>query len=233
MSAIVEFFGQIGDSLEELNRKVYGVVTGRVINVTDPMSLGRVQVQLPFIDALDLSPWARVAVPDAGFSHGFYFIPNIGDEVLVAFEQGDVNVPYVIGSLWTAMSRPPLASPLPQIRAQRTLVGNQIVFTETPPSITIQTGPTPAESLPTTPSPNGPHHSIALSTAGIQAMTPTSITLQVGTTSLIISQSSITMQVGSSVVTMTSAGVDVTGTNVNITGGSAMALTGGVVRINS
>ena len=70
-----------------------------MINLLDPLTLGRVQVQLPFIDALDLSPWARIAVPMAGLGHGHYFIPNLSDEVLVAFEHGDVNAPYIIGSL--------------------------------------------------------------------------------------------------------------------------------------
>ena len=81
------------------------------------------------LDSLDLSPWARIALPMAGVLHGMYFIPNINDEVLVAFEHGDVNAPYIIGSLWNAMAPPPLQSPVPQIRAIRTLAGNQIVFT--------------------------------------------------------------------------------------------------------
>ena len=127
------------DTLAGQRGKFFGVVVGRVINPLDPMLLGRVQVQLPVIDSLDLSPWARVATPMAGPAHGMYFIPNPGDEVLVAFENGDVNVPYIIGSLWNAMSPPPLPSPVPQIRMIRTLVGNTLLFTEAPPSITLLT----------------------------------------------------------------------------------------------
>ena len=118
---------------------VNGVQVGRVINLLDPLLLGRVQVQLPFIDALDLSPWARVAMPAAGLASGFYWIPNLGDEVLVAFENGDINAPYIIGCLWSAIVVPPLPSPLPQIRMIRTPLGNQIMFTEAPPTITIST----------------------------------------------------------------------------------------------
>jgi phage baseplate assembly protein gpV len=118
---------------------VNGVQVGRVINLLDPLLLGRVQVQLPFIDALDLSPWARVAMPAAGLASGFYWIPNLGDEVLVAFENGDVNAPYIIGCLWSAIMVPPLPSPLPQVRMIRTPLGNQIMFTEAPPTITIST----------------------------------------------------------------------------------------------
>jgi hypothetical protein len=75
----------------------------------------------------------------AGPAHGTYFIPNLGDEVLLAFEHGDLRAPYIIGCLWNAMAPPPLPSPVPQIRMIRTLAGNQIMFTEIPPTITIMT----------------------------------------------------------------------------------------------
>jgi hypothetical protein len=52
------------ESIEDTGRKFYGVTVGRVINLTDAMMLGRVR-QMPFIDSLDLSPWARVATPMA------------------------------------------------------------------------------------------------------------------------------------------------------------------------
>lgn len=112
---IEEVLAQFRDPQEEQEEadRIYGVVVGRVINMLDPNALGRLQVQLPFIDALDLSPWARVASPMAGLFHGTYFIPNLGDEVLVAFEHGDINAPYIIGSLWNAVARPPLSSPVP------------------------------------------------------------------------------------------------------------------------
>ena len=119
------------DDEEDLKR-FYGVTTGRVINMIDPMLLGRVQVQLPFIDFLDLSPWARIATPMSGVLCGVGFLPQIGDEVLVAFEQGDVNVPYVIGSLWNGFAPPFPNFPVPDspVRTSytiRTLTGNQII----------------------------------------------------------------------------------------------------------
>src|SRR5947209_7873363 len=93
---------------DEADPKIYGVVVGRVINVLDPLMLGRVQVQVPSIDALDLSPWARVAMPAASLAAGLYWLPNPEDEVLVAFENGDPNAPYIIGCLWSAIMPPPL-----------------------------------------------------------------------------------------------------------------------------
>jgi phage baseplate assembly protein gpV len=160
-----------GAAAEAEEPKIYGVVVGRVINLLDPLMLGRVQVQIPAVDALDLSPWARVATPAASLACGLYWIPNVGDEVLVAFEQGDLNAPYVIGCLWSAIMVPPLPSPLPQIRMLRTPLGNQIMFTEVPPTISIST----ASML----------QSIVMTPAGIQIiaganvinMTPDGITI--------------------------------------------------------
>lgn len=155
----------------ESDPKIYGVVVGRVIDVLDPLMLGRVQVQIPAIDALDLSPWARVATIGASLAAGVYWIPNLEDEVLVAFEQGDINAPYVIGSLWSAIMVPPLPSPVPQMRLIRSPLGNQIMFMEAPPSIVINT----ADMV----------HTITMSPAGIQIvsganiinMTPDGVTI--------------------------------------------------------
>ena len=217
-------------SIEDIKKKYYGVTVGRVINLLDPMVLGRVQVQLPFIDSLDLSPWARIAVPMAGQLHGFYFIPNIGDEVLVAFEQGDVNVPYIIGSLWNATAPPPLPSPLPQIRAIRTLTGNQIVFTEAPPSITVQTAPTAPAALPTPPSPTGPHQTVSLNPAGIQMMTPIGVQIVVGTNTIMVTPGEILIS-APSVNLVASGTLSLTGATVNISG-AAVNINGGLVKIN-
>ena len=229
-----ECLDEVDQSIEDIKRKYYGVTTGTVINVLDPLMLGRVQVQMQFIDALDLSPWARIAVPMAGMLHGSYFIPNIGDTVLLAFEHGDVNAPYVLGSLWSAAAPPPQQTPVPQIRELRTLAGNQIVFTEVPPSVTIQTGPTAPVPAPAPPSSVGPHHTVMLSPAGIQAMTPTSILLQVGATTLLMTPEGITLQASGNIVTLGAGGINiVAGVNTSITAGGVASVTAPLVRINS
>lgn len=229
---IEETIGNLETSVEESKQKYYGVTVGKVINPLDPMMLGRVQVQLPFIDSLDLSPWARIALPMAGMLHGTYFIPNLNDEVLVAFEHGDVNAPYIIGSLWNAMAPPPLQSPVPQIRAIRTLAGNQIVFTEVPPSVTIQTAPTPPSVLPSPPTPTGPYQTIMMSTAGIQIMSPTPIQ--------IMSPAGIQIVAGANIINLTPDGITITGApNLNLAAAGtlniaapAVNITGGLVKIN-
>jgi phage protein D len=91
--------------------RIYGVVIGKVENNVDPEGLGRVQLSFPYLSDVNLSHWARIATLMAGGntakSWGTYFLPDIGDEVLVAFEQGYVNKPIVIGSLWNGIARPP------------------------------------------------------------------------------------------------------------------------------
>ena len=84
-----------------------GVAVGVVTDNEDPDGMGRVRLEFPWRDAEDASAWARVASPMAGPEMGAYFLPEVGDEVLVAFEDGDVHHPYVLGSLWNGEDRPP------------------------------------------------------------------------------------------------------------------------------
>ena len=86
--------------------QINGVVIGLVTNVNDPEGIGRIQVRLP---SLDNQPtyWARMATMMAGNRRGFFFVPDVDDEVLVAFEHGDVHTPYVIGFLWNGEDAPP------------------------------------------------------------------------------------------------------------------------------
>lgn len=84
-----------------------GVAVGIVTNNKDPEKRGRVRLKFPWRGANDESYWARIAVPMAGSDRGTYFLPERDDEVLVAFENGDINYPYVIGSLWNGVDKPP------------------------------------------------------------------------------------------------------------------------------
>lgn len=87
--------------------RYWGVVTAVVTNNQDPDGLNRVKVRFPWLGDDDESHWARVATPMAGNGRGLYLLPEVDDEVLVAFEHGVVEYPYVIGSLWNGKDRPP------------------------------------------------------------------------------------------------------------------------------
>lgn len=91
--------------------KIKGVVTGQVVSRDDPDQQGRVQVSLPFLGGQNDSYWAPVATLLAGGSSGSWFMPEIGDEVLIAFNQEDVNHPYILGFLWNGQDQPPDNNP--------------------------------------------------------------------------------------------------------------------------
>ncbi len=87
--------------------RVYGVAVGIVTNNKDPEGMGRVKVRFPWLSDEDESWWARIAAPMAGNDRGAYFLPEVEDEVLVAFEHGDIRFPYVVGALWNGVDKPP------------------------------------------------------------------------------------------------------------------------------
>jgi uncharacterized protein involved in type VI secretion and phage assembly len=98
------------DAIEERGqlKKIYGVVTAVVSNTQDPDEMGRVKVMYPWLGLDAEGYWARVSVPMAGKEMGIYFLPEVDDQVLVAFEQGDERFPYVIGSIWSSKDKPPV-----------------------------------------------------------------------------------------------------------------------------
>ena len=87
-----------------------GVAIAFVTDNKDHVGLCRVKVRYPWHDKPHESYWARLAMPMAGNNRGVVLIPEVGDEVLVAFERGDVRFPYVIGALWNGKDKPPLAN---------------------------------------------------------------------------------------------------------------------------
>jgi uncharacterized protein involved in type VI secretion and phage assembly len=87
--------------------RIYGVTIGVVTNAKDPEKLGRIKVKFPWLSDGDESDWARVLTAMAGSQYGLFMLPEVGDEVLVAFEQGDPRFPYVLGALWNGKAKPP------------------------------------------------------------------------------------------------------------------------------
>jgi uncharacterized protein involved in type VI secretion and phage assembly len=83
-----------------------GVVIGKVIEVTDPDGLGRIQVNYPWLSGPERR-WVSVASPMAGGERGAFFMPEVDDEVILAFQNGHWDAPIVIGFLWNPQQRPP------------------------------------------------------------------------------------------------------------------------------
>jgi uncharacterized protein involved in type VI secretion and phage assembly len=82
------------------------VVVGIVTQNSDPDNMGRVRVRYPALGDDIEGWWARIAAPAAGSERGLLMMPVAGDEVLVAFEHGDVRRPYVLGALWNGTDQP-------------------------------------------------------------------------------------------------------------------------------
>ncbi len=211
----------LADKLQDLEengppKQLYGVYTGVVMPFPDVppvgMFMGRVKVKLSTIDPLEpVEAWARVAVPMAGLAYGIYFIPTPGTEVLVAFENGDIRSPYVIGSLWNGTAPPPLPLPETQIRMIRTPAGNQLVFTEVPPAVIMQSGPTPPLVVPAPATPTTPPSTIMLSTLGVSMTSPTSITMFSGAASIMIGPGGIMLTVGQNGISISPQGIVIQG----------------------
>ncbi|HVQ37580.1 MAG TPA: phage baseplate assembly protein V [Pyrinomonadaceae bacterium] len=87
-------------------QQVNGIIIGLVSDLADPENLARVRVSYPYLGDVN-SDWARLVTPMAGKDRGILFRPEVGDEVLVAFELGDVRRPYILGSLWSSTDTPP------------------------------------------------------------------------------------------------------------------------------
>lgn len=118
-------------SIEEANRRIYGVIIGIVTNNKDPEKLGRVKLKLPVRECQNETAWVRVATLMAGKEMGVYFLPEVGDEVLVIFNNGDVHQPYVIGALWSETDKPPeQKNDGNNIRKIKTRSGHEIVFSD-------------------------------------------------------------------------------------------------------
>lgn len=84
----------------------YGIVSARVVDQNDPRKMGRVKIQYDWQEQSE-SGWVRMAAPHAGGDRGFVFLPERGDEVLVAFEHGNPERPVVLGSLWNGVDQAP------------------------------------------------------------------------------------------------------------------------------
>ena len=98
------------------NKAILGLVYGVVSDTKHPDGKYMAKVKLPWImstkvqdDADFLSTWCRISTPMAGNKRGFYCLPEVDDEVIVAFVHGNINHPVIIGSLWNDVDKAPHA----------------------------------------------------------------------------------------------------------------------------
>ncbi len=192
------------------------VYLAEVVSVEDPLGLARVQIRLLNWDGpidQDGPIWARVAVPFAGADRGAFFIPDVGDEVLVAFIHGDPRLPVVCGGLWNGSAGPPES--LSGSRVDRwTLVGKAgtriAIVEEDNPTIEFTT-------------PGGVRGTVTDAGGG------TVVIVAAGTT-ITIDPSGVTIDTGGK-LTVSATSVEVTAGMVNVTAG--MSQFSGVVQCDT
>jgi uncharacterized protein involved in type VI secretion and phage assembly len=111
-----------------------GVVTAIVTNTDDPQNWGRVKVKFPWMTDTAESDWARVIGAGAGSEAGFFALPEVDDEVLVAFEHGDFGRPFVLGGMWNGQHAIPPhpngagSGERPLVRVWRSRTGHEIAM---------------------------------------------------------------------------------------------------------
>lgn len=122
--------------------KVHEAVIGVVTDNKDPQKLGRVKVKVPILSDADTTWWAPIVMSGAGKNRGWFFIPEINDEVLVIFEHGDVHRPLVVGTLWNGKDAAPDKNPGGNKRRMiKSRGGSKVTFfDDDAPKITIEDG---------------------------------------------------------------------------------------------
>lgn len=189
-------------------QRFYGVYPALVTDIADPDQQGRVKVRLPWSpdnNGGGYDVWARLALLMAGANRGAWFIPDVGDEVLVTFEAGDPRRPYVIGALWNGQDAPPqqmdsaAANHLKVIRSRNGVKltlddsdGQEMMILETPggQKITLKDGPGAVEIVDS----NG--NSVKLETSGVTVNASAKVTINASTVA--VSAGMVTVDAGMS-----------------------------------
>ncbi len=134
------FADQIRTAETEASR-VYEPVIGVVTDNKDPQKLGRVKVKMPVLLEQDSTWWCPLVMLGAGKNRGWFFIPEVNDEVLVLFEHGDMDRPVVVGALWGGIDKPPDKNPggNPR-RVIKSRQGSKITFDDEKNQLLIEDG---------------------------------------------------------------------------------------------
>jgi uncharacterized protein involved in type VI secretion and phage assembly len=112
--------------------QINGVVIGLVTNVNDPDKRGHIKVHFPWLDDSHETDWIRIATMMGGNGRGSFFLPEVKDEVLVAFDHGDARFPYVVGFMWNGQDQPPADHV--RLRRIQSVNGHRISFIDATPS---------------------------------------------------------------------------------------------------
>ncbi|MBV8928093.1 MAG: VgrG-related protein, partial [Mycobacteriaceae bacterium] len=208
-------------------RRLAGAVIAQVSDVNDPQGNGRVKLTYPWLSDTYVSDWARTVQPGAGKDRGTMVVPEVGDEVLAVFEQGDIRRPFVLGGLHNGVDTPK-AGPTDLVDAgsgeinRRSFVsrrGHRLDFLD-------QTGKTEGVIIRTG------DDTLQL----LMDATGTKLTVHSDGTVLVEAKQGVTVDAAASTVELRGGDIKLTGKNgvtidggagaVNVTAGSELSLTG-------
>jgi hypothetical protein len=130
---------------EYLEERCFGKYRGIVDQVGSDDKLGLITATVPEVLGLEVTPWARPAVPFAGPSHGFLALPEQGDGVWIEFEAGDVDKPIWSGFWWGDNEIPQPGAE--KVRVFATSTGHKLVFDEDADEVTLEHGGGPSIKL--------------------------------------------------------------------------------------
>lgn len=228
---------------DTLRPTIPGLVSAKVTNVEDPLEMGRVQLLFPWLDPDFQSGWARVmqiGASEAGT--GFTWFPEVGDEVLVGFDRGSIDYPFVIGNLYNGVARAipaPEWAPRLMTRAMTSGLGHVLAFVDDPETPGILLGTTPADDPPLSLKMDAEEATITIDSAGkititgiadITITSEASLTLAAPTIT-IGNEETATVSIGGDTVSVGSLADEISvgggSTSVVVVNGAAIALGGG------
>ena len=216
-----------------------GVAVAQVSDARDPEHRGRVKLTFPWLSDDYVSDWARTVQPGAGPDRGHYVLPEVGDEVLVAFEQGDLRRPYVVGGLFNGIDQPK-SGPIDDVDPGSGAINRRSVVSRRGHRIDLldQDGKTEGVSITTGDDKlrfvlDATGTAVTLHSDGtILVEAKNGITVDAGTGSLALKGADIALTATAGITATAGSEVSLTGATAKLNGSTTTTITGGLVRIN-
>ncbi len=216
-------FERLENSGGERSFPGFAIAPGIVTENFDVMAEGRVKVRIPSMS--DFEPWARVSSVGAGSSRGLFWIPQVDDEVLVAFAQNDLNTAFVLGGLWSTRDRPPVSIPTDALnkRVIKTGIssapGHEVEFDDLLQSIKIKTST---------------EQKIEIDPLAIKiSSTGGTLTISLDNTSQTISiQAAAKLELKAPMISIEGVQVEIKGTTISVQSGGPCTVTGLPIKLN-